>query len=289
VTERPKIRSVALCVKPDAPAAANAARELLDWLEGRGIEVAVDREGGSVLERTGEDRAVLAETVDLFVVVGGDGTLLSVGRELGGKGVPILGIHMGTLGFLAEVMPDEQEAVLARVLDGDYETFERTLLDVRAQRGETLLLESSAINDVVITRSDQGRLIDVDARADGADVGTYHSDGVIFATPTGSTAYTLSAGGPIVLPGARVYVVTPICPHTLTQRPLVLPEDTLFEAVVHPRRGTAQLTIDGQLGVELEDGDRVIVQAARHGAVFVASPFRSRFDVLRQKLGWGAV
>jgi NAD+ kinase len=278
-----------MCVKPDAPAAATAARELLEWLEARGIEVAVDREGGTVLERTGEDRSVLAETVDLFVVIGGDGTLLSVGRELGGKGVPILGIHMGTLGFLAEVMPDEQGAVLARVLDGDYETFERTLLDVRAQRGETLLLESSAINDVVITRSDQGRLIDVDARADGADVGTYHSDGVIFATPTGSTAYTLSAGGPIVLPGARVYVVTPICPHTLTQRPLVLPEDTLFEAVVHPRRGTAQLTIDGQLGVELEDGDRVIVQGARHGAVFVASPFRSRFDVLRQKLGWGSV
>jgi NAD+ kinase len=288
LAERPKIRSVALCVKPDAPAAAKAARELLAWLEGRGIEVAADVDGGHVLDRAGEARAVLAESVDLFVVVGGDGTLLSVGRELGGKDVPILGIHLGTLGFLAEVMPDEQESVLSRVLDGDYETFERTLLDVRAQRGETLLLESAAINDVVITRSDQGRLIDVDARADGADVGTYHSDGVIFATPTGSTAYTLSAGGPIVLPGARVYVVTPICPHTLTQRPLVLPEDTVFEAVVHPRRGTAQLTIDGQLGVELEDGDRVVVQAARQGTVFVASPFRSRFDVLRQKLGWGA-
>jgi NAD+ kinase len=174
------------------------------------------------------------------------------------------------------------------VLGGGFETVPRMRLDVRAERKSAPVVHALALNDGVIKGTDLARMIDLEARTDGTRVGTYHGDGLIVATPTGSTAYNLSAGGPILMPGSRVYVVTPICPHTLTQRPLVLPETARLEIEVRPRDGGAQLTIDGQIGTRLEGGDHVHVSVSAHPAHFVVSPFRSRFDVLRTKLGWGA-
>jgi len=222
------------------------------------------------------------------VVLGGDGTLLAVARDMGKSTVPILGVNLGQLGFLAEVAPEEQADTLERVLAGDYETVERMRLEVRAERDGRELARYLALNDAVITRSELSRMIDLEMLADGAPVTTYHGDGLIVSTPTGSTAYTLSAGGPILLPGSRVFVLTPICPHTLTQRPIVLSETSRLEIQVFPREGHAQLTVDGQTGLTLAGGDRILVAASERPVHFVVDPSRSRFDVLRTKLGWGA-
>jgi NAD+ kinase len=283
-----KIAAVGLCVKPASAKAGEAARALAGRLAERGVAVACDPEAGRFLGGAGQSRAVLAEKVDLLVVLGGDGTLLAVAREIGSAAVPILGVNLGQLGFLAEVAPEEQLEALEHVLRGEFDTVARMRLEVRAERGGAEITRALALNDLVIKGSDLARMIDLEARTDGARVGTYHGDGLIVSTPTGSTAYNLSAGGPILMPGSRVFVVTPICPHTLTQRPLVLPETSRLAIDVRPRDGGAQLTVDGQVGARLEGGDRVHVAVSAHPAHFVVSPFRSRFDVLRTKLGWGA-
>ena len=281
------IRSIGICLKPSSSAAADVARRLAKWLGERRVEVRADPEAAALLDRPGLERQALAAAVDLLVVLGGDGTLLAVARAVGTRRVPILGVNLGTLGFLAEVAPDELSSVMERVLAGDYEIVERMRLDVRAFRGDEQRVQALALNDAVITRSDLSRMIDLETRADGVLVTTYHGDGLIVATPTGSTAYTLSAGGPILMPGARGFVLTPICPHTLTQRPLVLPENGRLEIGVHPRDGGAHLTIDGQAGATLERDDVVVVRCSESPAHFVVSRDRSRYDVLRTKLGWG--
>jgi len=286
-SQRASIHSVGLCVKPASEEAGEAARELALWLAQRGIRVGCDPEAARWCGGEAQARAALAEKVDLLVVLGGDGTLLSVAREVASRPVPILGVNLGMLGFLAEVAPEEQQAVLERVLAGDFETVERIRLEVQAERRGVAVLQGRALNDAVIARSDLSRVIALETAMDGVPVTTYRGDGLIIATPTGSTAYTLSAGGPILTPDSRVFVLTPICPHALTQRPLVLPDSVTLEIEVHPKDGTAQLTLDGQVGVALEDGDRVRVAASRHPAHFVVSPFHSRFEVLRTKLGWG--
>jgi len=282
------IRSVGLCLKPDSEPAGVAARALEKWLVDRGVRVEVDEEAVRWLDGPGRTRSELGRRVDLLVVLGGDGTLLAVAREMGSSTVPILGVNLGQLGFLAEVAPEEQLDMLGRVLEGDYETVERTRLEVYAERDGRELGRYLALNDAVITRSELSRMIDLEMLADGALVTTYHGDGLIVSTPTGSTAYTLSAGGPILLPGSRVFVLTPICPHTLTQRPIVLPEASRLEIRVFPREGEAQLTVDGQTGLALASGDRVFVAESERPVHFVVDPYRSRFDVLRTKLGWGA-
>ena len=282
------IRSVGLCLKPDSAAAGAAAESLERWLVQRGVRVEADQEAARWLDGPGHERSELGHRVDLMVVLGGDGTLLAVARDMGSSTVPILGVNLGQLGFLAEVTPEEQADTLGRVLEGDYETVERMRLEVRAERDGRELARYLALNDAVITRSELSRMIDLEMLADGAPVTTYHGDGLIVSTPTGSTAYTLSAGGPILLPGSRVFVLTPICPHTLTQRPIVLSEASRLEIQVFPREGHAQLTVDGQTGLTLAGGDRIFVAASERPVHFVVDPSRSRFDVLRTKLGWGA-
>ncbi len=287
MTSHPPIRHVAVWLKPASPEAAEAGRELVQWLQARGIEVEADEVAAEQLGCQAAPRSESARRVDLIIVLGGDGTLLGAARDAGENDVPFLGINLGTLGFLAEVAPEEQADVLAKVLRGEFATVTRNRLRVIARRGSEVLLEDLALNDVVITRNDLSRLLDLETVADGTEVTTYYGDGLIVSTPTGSTAYTLSAGGPILMPGSGVYVLTPICPHALTQRPLVLSEQARLAVRIHPRGGTAQLTVDGQVGVVLERDDVVTVESSGHPVRMVASPLRSRFDVLRTKLGWG--
>jgi NAD+ kinase len=282
------IRSVGLCLKPDSQAAGAAAKALEKWLVERGVRVEADQEGARWLGGPGHPRSELGRRVELMVVLGGDGTLLAVARQMGSSAVPILGVNLGQLGFLAEVAPEEQLELLERVLQGDYQTVERMRLEVYAERDGHELARYLALNDAVITRSELSRMIDLEMLVDGAPVTTYHGDGLIVSTPTGSTAYTLSAGGPILMPGSRVVVLTPICPHTLTQRPIVLPESARLEIRVFPREGDGQLTVDGQTGLSLASGDRVFIAASERPVQFVVDPYRSRFDVLRTKLGWGS-
>lgn len=277
-----------ICLRPDSEPAGRAAREVARRLKERGVEVHADPYAAHWLDVPACSRAELATRTELLVVLGGDGTLLAVAREAGAVQVPILGVNQGALGFLAEVAPDEVQGALDPILAGDFQTVSRMRFEVGTEREGEPLGGHLALNDAVITRSELSRVLDIETSIDGVAVTTYHGDGLIVATPTGSTAYSLSAGGPILHPALDALVLTPICPHTLTQRPIVLPPTACVEARVILREGRAQLTVDGQEGWTLEHGDRVTVRRSEHPVQFVVSPFRSRFDVLRSKLRWGA-
>ncbi len=282
-----KIESVGLCLKPGQPQVLGTLRELRKWLGERDIEVRLDVESARGLESDGAARSEIAASTDLIIVLGGDGTLLAMAREAGPCGVPILGVNLGTLGFMSEVRCEELFTALEQILAGDFRTESRMRLEVRAERDGRELGHYLALNDAVLTKMALARMIDLEMRADGRPVTTYHSDGLIVATPTGSTAYSLSAGGPILDPGLAAIVVTPICPHTLAQRPLVLPESSNIEILVRSSGATVQLTVDGQVGVELGEGDAVHVGRSPHPVRLVVSPFRNHFEVLREKLRWG--
>jgi NAD+ kinase len=283
-----KLSSVGICVKRDQPQLAERVAELEEWLRKRGVEVVLDREAARWLGQTGVALEELAGRVDLLIVLGGDGTLLAAARAVGDRAVPLLGVNLGTLGFLAETSGNELFDALEQAFAGHLVVALRMRLDVEVDRGGRIVERCLALNDAVIGKSALSRMIDLETRADGAFVTTYHSDGLIVATPTGSSAYSLSAGGPILLPEGESIVLTPICPHTLTQRPLVLPDTYRIEILVlDTRGGDVHLTVDGQVGVRLEQGDRVVIARSEHPARLLVSPGRSPFAVMREKLRWG--
>ena len=282
------IERVGICLKENQPQAEGTVTELVAFLRDRSVEVLADPQCASWAGLEPRSREFLAQEADLIVALGGDGTLLSVARASGTRSVPILGVNLGRLGFLAEVSLDEVLPTLDKALSGDLAVVSRMRLDVRVRRDNAEIGAFLALNDVVVTNSQLSRMIDIDAYADGVRVTTYHADGLIVATPTGSTAYSLSAGGPLLAPDLAAIVLTPICPHSLTQRPLVLPEGVEVEVVPHAGGESASLTVDGQAGLaELEEGDRITVRRSDHPVEIVASPFLDRYEILHAKLRWG--
>jgi NAD+ kinase len=283
------IRSVGVCLKPNQPQIAELVRALEAWLVERGLEVVLAKQTVNAAGVPVTLGSEVAEKADLMIVLGGDGTLLAVARAIGSRPVPILGVNLGTLGFLAEIAQEELFETLEEILAGRFVVEHRMRLDVAVERAGEVVGDYLALNDAVLARTALSRIVDLEVRADGAEVTTYYGDGLIVATPTGSSAYSLSAGGPLVLPGVEAIVLTPICPHTLTQRPLVLPHICNLEIRVHnPRGGDVQLTVDGQVGCELREGDRVMVRRSEHPARLLAPPGRNLFEVMRAKLRWGA-
>ncbi len=282
-----EIRRVGLCLKSGQPQAGNLVRELVKWLRDRGIEVVADDEAAQAAGVEGRSRDAVCASADLVVALGGDGTLLSVARAAGPRPVPILGVNLGTLGFLTAVTREEVLPALDRVLAGRAEIETRMRLEVEAFRGGRACEPRLALNDAVITNETLARMINLEALADGVPVTTYHADGLIVATPTGSTAYSLSAGGPILSPRLEAMLLTPICPHTLTHRPLVVPSAAVVEIRVLAPGQHVQLTVDGQDRLPLREGDRVLVRRAAAPVRLVASPFRDPFEILREKLTWG--
>jgi len=282
------IRTIGISVKPDQPQLGALVHELEKWLRDRGIEVLLGQHAAKAADRPGLPRRELAGKVDLMVVLGGDGTLLAVAREIGERAVPVLGVNLGTLGYLAEISPDELFPTLERVLAGDICSETRMRLEVRAERGGREIGRYLALNEAVIASTALSRMVDLQAWVDDVEVTTYHGDGVIAATPTGSSAYSLSAGGPLLLPGIRAIVLTPICPHALTHRPVVLPEACRIAVdVLDTRGGEVHLTVDGQVGCQLLEGDRVSVSASDRPLQMLVPSLRNRFEVMRNKLGWG--
>jgi NAD+ kinase len=282
------IRSVGVCLKPNQPQIAEVVRTLEAWLLERGLDVVLDKQFANTTGLPVTLRPEVAQKIDLMIVLGGDGTLLSVARAIGSWPVPILGVNLGTLGFLTEIAQEELFETLEEVLAGHFLVEPRMRLDVAVERAGEVVGSYLALNDAVLARTAFSRMVDLEARADGAEVTTYYGDGLIVATPTGSSAYSLSAGGPLVLPDVEAMMLTPICPHTLTQRPLVLPHTCNVEIRVHNTRGgDVQLTVDGQVGCELREGDRVTVHRSEHPSRMLAPPGRNRFEVMRTKLRWG--
>ncbi|MCH7645094.1 MAG: NAD(+)/NADH kinase [Myxococcales bacterium] len=282
------IRKIGISLKSDQLRLGALLRELAKWLQERGVELLLGPEASKASGLPGMPRSELAGQVDLMIVLGGDGTLLAVARAIGGRAVPILGVNLGTLGYLAEISLDELFPTLEQVLTGHLRTETRMRLDVHAERDGREIGHYLALNDAVIARTALSRMIDLQTWADDVEVTTYHGDGVIAATPTGSSAYSLSAGGPLLLPGIGAIVLTPICPHALTQRPIVLPKACrLAINVLDMRGGEVHLTVDGQVGCELQEGDRVTVCASKRPLQMLVPADRNRFEVMRNKLRWG--
>jgi NAD+ kinase len=283
------VTRVGIVAKPDAARAPGVILQLLPWLTSRGHSVVLEKETADLVPSAVTDaagRAELPGQVDLLIILGGDGTLLSMARAVGDLGVPLLGVNLGGLGFLTATTLDEMFPALEAYLEGHMAIEERMLLAARIVRAGQPLGEYAALNDIVITKSAMSRIIDLSVSVEGRYATAYRADGLIISTPTGSTAYSLSAGGPILFPTMDAVVLTPICSHTLTNRPIVVPGTDRIEVTLLADQ-EVMATMDGQVGVGLREGDTVEIRKAAARIRLVRFPQKDFFSVLRTKLKWG--
>ena len=282
-------KRVGIVAKPHRPEAQEVVRQLITWLRAKDREIVLDLDTATLagMNETGIAKADVPRAADLVVVLGGDGTLLSVARLLESEKVPILGVNLGGLGFMTEITLDELYPVLGTVLAGDYRTSRRMLLQVRVRRRGEPGATYVVLNDAVMTKGALARIIELEVSVQQEYVTTYRADGLIICTPTGSTAYGLSAGGPILFPSMRAVVLVPICPHTVTNRPLVLPEDVTVQVILVSKDEVVYLTLDGQEGFRLGHQDLVEVRRADREITLIAAPKKSYYEILRSKLKWG--
>jgi NAD+ kinase len=282
------VRRAGIVVKPGDRRSRNVAETLLRFLERKGIEAILDRQTAATLGKRAEgiERNTLAAATDLLIVVGGDGTLLSVARAAAKARTPILGVNLGSLGFLTEVPLDGMIKAIEGILSGRYLVEDRIRIRASVMRGEREITGHDLLNDIVINKSALARILNIDVTVNGSYVTTYRADGLILSTPTGSTAYSLSAGGPIVDPIVGAFVLTPICPHTLSNRPLVLPDSVVVEMSLRNSHEDVYVTIDGQVGFPLVGDDRVRARRAPHPVRLIQSTDKNYFEVLRRRLKW---
>ena len=283
------MKRIGIVAKTDRPEAKSVVPELVLWLTGRGLQVVLEKETAALYPRasTVASKADLSTQVDLLIVLGGDGTLLSMARLVGDLSVPILGVNLGGLGFLTATTLDELFPALETLLDGQMMVDERMMLLARVLRQGEQLSEYVALNDVVITKSAMSRIINLAVSVEGEAATDYRADGLIISTPTGSTAYCLSAGGPIVYPTMDAMVLTPICSHALTNRPIVIPASLRVEVTLLTENQDVMLTLDGQVGFALKERDTVEIRRATPRIRLVRFPQKHFFSVLRTKLKWG--
>jgi NAD+ kinase len=283
------VKRVGLVAKPDATEAQRVVGQLVEWLGARGLTVVLEKETAALVPAvpvTAAGKGELPGQVDALIVLGGDGTLLSMARAVGDLGIPILGVNLGGLGFLTATTLAEMFPALEALLAGSLAVEERMMLGARVVRGGQAIGEYVALNDVVITKSAMSRIIDLAVSVDGQHATAYRADGLIISTPTGSTAYNLSAGGPILFPTMDAVVLTPIAPHTLSNRPIVLPGAQRIDVTLRVDQ-EVMLTMDGQVGVPLRERDVVEVQKARARIRLLRFHPKDFFSVLRTKLKWG--
>jgi NAD+ kinase len=281
------MKKVGIISKTGIPEPLEILKGLLSWLKQKGCEIYVDSETASVLNMEGSPRTLIPSLADFIIVLGGDGTMLSVARLVGDKGIPILGVNIGGLGFLTAVQEGELYEVLGKILSGECSVEERIMLTACVIRHSECISEYTVVNDVVVNKGALARIIDLETYIDHNYVATFKADGLIVSTPTGSTAYALSAGGPILYPTLKSIILAPICPHTLTNRPIVLPDNVTIEIVLRSRNEDVFLTIDGQVGFSLRQNDIVEVKKSEYKARFFLPCERDYYQILRTKLKWG--
>jgi NAD+ kinase len=281
------MKNIHIVCKRKKEQAQVVARRIIEEY-GSSLDIALDEESAGVI---GYGQAFELEHVgegsDLIIVLGGDGTLLSVAREVKGKEVPILGVNLGGLGFLTEISLEELPEMMNQIVEGEYRTSVRMMLDVAVRRKGEEIFNLSFLNDAVITKDALARIIDIETYVDDEYLTTFRGDGLILSTPTGSTGYSLAAGGPILYPSLGHMVVTPICPHMLTNRPIILPEEVTCNARLLSLDERVILTLDGQVGFPLEFMDLVVVKKSRFTVRLIKSASKGYFEVLRTKLKWG--
>lgn len=288
------IKRIGIVLKPHQPAALETVCELVEWLSKRDITLVggpeIEREriehktGCAVSEVAHED---LAANVDLILVLGGDGTMIGAARLVGDLEVPVLGVNYGGLGYLAEFRIEELYLGLESILSGNFRLDRRVMLSVELHRQDKTISKHRVLNDVVINKSALARIIEIEAYLNKYFVNSFRADGLIISTPTGSTAYNLSAGGPVVFPSMNAVVITPICPFTLSNRPIVVPDDATIELLLKTDQEEVTLTLDGQVGLALNVDDRIVIRKSNVTFNLVQPSNRNYFDVLRDKLRWG--
>ncbi len=282
-----EINRVGIISKPNIAQAADIVCSLIAWLEERGIEYRCDEQTaqyGNIKKFM--PREALPDGTDLIIVLGGDGTLLSAARVVDGRDIPLFAVNLGHLGFLTAITVEDLFPELEQALRGEHRIGRRRMVDCELVRQQKVMATYSALNDVVITKSELARMIDLDTHVDDHFVAAYKADGLIIATPTGSTAYSLSAGGPVIFPSVGALCMTPICPHMLTNRPVIVPHTSVVRILNHGEDGT-YLTIDGQVGEPLSKGDQIICRSSHKTIQLIRPPKMLFFDVLREKLKWG--
>ena len=288
------IKRSGVVVKPHTPDALETLCRLTTWLNERGLTLVggpeiqheqIERQTGCAVEVVSDGE--LARQVDLMLVLGGDGTMIATARMVGDTEVPVMGVNYGGLGYLAEFPIEELFPALEAILAGQYQVQQRLMLSVELWRGDQLVTRNRVLNDVVVNKSALARIIEIEAYLNQQFVNLFRADGLIVATPTGSTAYNLSAGGPIIFPSMNAVVITPICPFTLSNRPIVVPDDSMIEVRLMTRNEEVALTLDGQVGFPLQAGDRAVIRKSKTSFNLVQPRNRNYFDVLRNKLKWG--
>jgi len=287
-------KRIGIVLKPHQPDALKTICELTTWLSQRGISIAggpeleqerIEHQTGCKVNSIPADK--LSANVDLILVLGGDGTMIATARLMGETEVPVLGVNYGGLGYLAEFRIEELYAALDSILAGNYRLDQRVMLDVDLVRGDESVSHHRVLNDVVINKSALARIIEIETHLNKQFVNSFRADGLIVSTPTGSTAYNLSAGGPVIFPSMNAVVITPICPFTLSNRPIVVPDDAAIELCLKTDNEDVALTLDGQVGFPLKVQDRVVIHKSKATFNLVQPANRNYFDVLRDKLRWG--
>ena len=287
-------KRVGIVVKPHQPDALKTICGVVKWLNERGMTLVggpelererIQHETGCAVEAVELEK--LAASVDLMLVLGGDGTMIATARMIGDTEVPVLGVNYGGLGYLAEFRIEELYVALESILSGNYRLDKRVMLAVELLRGDEHVTRNRVLNDVVINKSALARIIEIEAYLNQQFVNSFRADGLIVSTPTGSTAYNLSAGGPVIFPSMNAVVITPICPFTLSNRPIVVPDDAVIELCLKTDQQDVALTLDGQVGFPLKVEDRVVIRKSKTTFNLVQPMNRNYFDVLRDKLRWG--
>lgn len=283
------IRTAGIISKPIPERICEVVPPLVEWLRAHKIDALLDDETQSCMNSSlpAFSRDELGGKIDLAIVLGGDGTLLSAARSLARHNMPILPVNLGALGFLTSVTLDELYPLLEKMVDGDYRTSARMMLDAEVFSSGRSTERKCALNDAVANKGALARMLDFDVFVNQNHVGRYRADGIIVATPTGSTAYSLAAGGPIVDPELDAFLITPICPHMLTNRPIVIPSDARIDLDFAAAEEPVYVTLDGQTGFQLKPKDRVTITKSEHRVTLVRPPNKTYFEILRSKLRWG--
>ena len=284
----PVIDTVGIVSKPGTTQAQTVVPSLLAWLKERNITARCDPQTAAYA--TGVNpvpRELVPQGAQLVIVLGGDGTLLSAARAIAGRDIPLFAVNLGGLGFLTAITIDELFPELERALRGEHRIGRRRMLLCELIRKGKKVCDYEALNDAVITKAALARMANLDTFVDGHLVSTFKADGLIVSTPTGSTAYSLSAGGPIIYPSVAAFTITPICPHMLTNRPVIVPDTSVIQIISRDLDNTTYLTIDGQVGEPLQQDDTIICKRSEHSISLVRPPTQLFFDVLRAKLKWG--
>ena len=282
------IKKIGIIANVEKEKSRECTIQLRDWALKRGIEVFFE-EGiaDKIGVDKGLDRRALASGVDLLIVLGGDGTILRTVRFVSEYDIPIVGINLGEFGYLTEVNLNEMYSALELIVKGEYQTDKRMMLDITIKLGEETIRQQSILNDVVITRGNLSRILNLETTVNEGYLTTFRADGIIISTPTGSTAYNLSAGGPIVFPEQDSFIINPICPFTLTNRPIIIPDGAEIKVILWTKGQGATLTLDGQVSYTMRSGDSILVKKSLYVTNLVSSPHRDYMEILRTKLGWG--